>query len=223
LFYKNAVQYPTPSILSYFWNFGSLAGILLAMQIISGIFLVFFYIPHISEAFQSIDFLMRDVNYGWFIRYLHSNGASFFFLLVYIHIFRNIYFGSYMYPRDKVWYTGMLIFILLILTAFLGYVLPWGQMSYWAATVISSLLSVIPFFGDYLLVFVWGGISIGQPTLTRIFGLHYLLPFIILALVFFHLFFLHEEGSNNPLGCDSIDNVPFHPYYTYKDILGFFF
>ena len=187
--YKSALLYPTPINLSYLWNFGALALISLFIQILTGLILAFWYIPSIDLAFESVEFIMREVNFGWLFRYLHANGASMFFFVVYLHMGRSLYFGSYTYPRDKVWYTGVIIFILMIATAFFGYVLPWGQMSYWAATVISSLASTIPFVGQNLLLYIWGGITIDQPTLTRIYGLHFLLPFVILALSGLHLLF----------------------------------
>jgi len=220
--YKHAVLYPTPGNLNYLWNFGSSALAIFAVQIITGLLLVLWYIPHIDMAFPSVNFITNEVYYGWLIKALHSNGASFFFIAIYAHILRNIYYGSYMYPREGAWYSGVLLFILLILTAFLGYVLPWGQMSYWAATVISSLISTIPIFGDHLLIFIWGGLAIGQPTLTRIFGLHFLLPFILLIITSLHLILLHREGSSNTLGViNNCDKIGFHPYYTIKDFLSF--
>jgi len=219
--YNHGFLYPTPSSLSYFWNFGSLAGLALGIQIVTGIALTFWYIGNVDLAFSSVEFLMREVNGGWLIRYLHSNGASLFFVVVYLHIGRSLYFGSYTYPREKLWISGVIIFLAMIITAFLGYVLPWGQMSYWAATVITSLLSVVPLIGEQLLFFVWGGISIDQPTLTRVYGLHYLLPFVLVALVVLHIILLHENGSNNGSGMEKLDTVPFHPYYTYKDLLGY--
>jgi quinol-cytochrome oxidoreductase complex cytochrome b subunit len=220
LLYKLVLLYPTPVNLTYLWNFGSLAGIALVIQVATGILLALWYIGSVDVAFASVEFIMREVNNGWFFRYLHANGASLFFVVVYIHITRGLFYGSYTHPREKVWYTGVIIFLMMIITAFLGYVLPWGQMSYWAATVITSLLSVVPFVGEKLLFFVWGGISIDQPTLTRVYGLHYLLPFILIALVGLHIIFLHEHGSNNYLGVRCLDFVSFHPYYSYKDLLG---
>ena len=214
-------KYPTPVNLSYFWNFGSLAAIFLLIQIISGLFLAMWYVPHVDHAFASIDFIMREVSFGWLARYSHSNGASFFFLFVYLHIGRAMYFGSYAYPRQRVWYTGMIIFLLMIVTAFFGYVLPWGQMSYWAVTVITNLVSVIPFFGKSILIFLWGGLAVDQPTLTRIYGLHFLLPFVIVCFVIFHVVLLHACGSNNPLGIRVPDYTSFYPYYVYKDIYGY--
>jgi len=218
--YKLFALYQTPINLSYWWNFGSLALYALVIQISTGFVLALWYIPSVDLAFQSVEYIMREVNYGWLIRYLHSNGASLFFFVVYLHMAKAIYYGSYTYPREYVWYTGFIIFVLMVGTAFFGYVLPWGQMSYWAATVITSLLSSIPFIGNDLLIFVWGGSAVNQGTLTRIFGFHFILPFVIAGLVMVHLLLLHEHGSNNPLGVVSYDNIPFHPYYTRKDILG---
>lgn len=218
--YKLALLYPTPIILSYLWNFGSLAGVALGVQLVTGIGLSFWYIPSVDLAFASVEFIMREVSGGWWLRYLHANGASLFFVVVYLHMARGLFYGSYTKPREKVWYSGVVIFVLMILTAFLGYVLPWGQMSYWAATVITSLLSVIPKVGNDLLIYVWGGISIDQPTLTRVYGLHFLLPFVLIGLVALHIMFLHEHGSNNPLGIEGVGGISFHPYYTYKDLLG---
>ena len=176
--------------------------------------------PTVEGAFESIDCIMRDVKYGWLIRHLHSNGASFFFLAVYIHMAKALFFGSYTNPRQKVWYTGIVIFLLMIVTAFLGYILPWGQMSYWAATVITSLVSTIPVVGDHLLIFLWGATSIDQPTLTRVYGLHFVLPFVIFAFVLIHIYFLHEHGSTHPLGFEPLDYAPFHSYFVLKDIHG---
>lgn len=213
-------NYPTPINLSYFWNFGSLAGFFLLVQICTGLFLSFWYIPEVTFAYNSVNFITQEVVLGFFIRFLHSNGASFFFLVVYMHIGRALLYNSFSFPREKVWYSGMLLFILMILTAFLGYVLPWGQMSYWAATVISSLVSTIPVIGDSLLIFLWGGIGVDQPTITRIYGLHFLMPFIILLVVIIHILFLHENGSTNPISVLFIDWVPFNPYFIWKDISG---
>lgn len=221
--YESFLLYPTPSNLNYFWNFGSLALYALAIQIFSGLLLALWYVPSIEFAFYSVEYIMREVNYGWLFRNIHANGASFFFFVVYAHIARGIYYGSYTFPREKVWYTGVIIFVLMIVTAFFGYVLPFGQMSYWAATVIFSLTSVIPYIGKNILLYLWGGISIEQPTLSRIYALHFILPFVILAIVVSHLIFLHEYGSNNPLGIRTEDYIPFHPYYTFKDIVGVVF
>jgi len=216
----NLLKYRTPINLSYMWNFGSIAAYALFIQIVTGFMMALWYIPSVDQAFDSVEYIMREVNYGWFFRYTHANGASIFFLAVYIHMARGIYYGSYTYPREWVWYTGFVIFMLMVVTAFFGYVLPWGQMSYWAATVITSLISTLPIIGNDLLTFVWGGISVDQPTLTRIYGFHFLLPFVIAGLVVLHLALLHQHGSNNPIGVVSKDSTTFHPYYTIKDTLG---
>jgi ubiquinol-cytochrome c reductase cytochrome b/c1 subunit len=216
-------DYPTPRNLSYWWNFGSLAGIMLVVMIVSGIFLAMNYTPSASLAFDSVERIMRDVNWGWLIRYLHMVGASMFFAIVYIHLFRGLYYGSYKNPRELLWIIGVIILILMIATAFMGYVLPWGQMSYWAATVITNLFSAFPIFGHPVVTWLWGGYAVGNPTLNRFFALHYLLPFIILGFVLLHLIALHRFGSNNPLGIDikgPQDTLPFHPYYTIKDLFG---
>ena len=216
-------EYPTPRNLNYWWNFGSLAGFMLLVMIVTGIFLAMQYTPSASLAFDSVERIMRDVNYGWLIRYAHANGASMFFAIVYIHIFRGLYYGSYKAPRELLWILGVIILVLMIATAFMGYVLPWGQMSYWAATVITSLFSAIPVIGQSIVTFLWGGFTVGDPTLHRFYALHYLLPFIILAVVLLHLIALHRFGSNNPLGIDMKgpqDSIPFHPYYTIKDLFG---
>jgi ubiquinol-cytochrome c reductase cytochrome b/c1 subunit len=216
-------EYPTPRNLSYWWNFGSLAGIMLVVMIVTGIILAMQYTPSVTLAFDSVERIMRDVNYGWLIRYAHANGASMFFAIVYIHIFRGLYYGSYKAPRELLWILGVIILILMIATAFMGYVLPWGQMSYWAATVITSLFSAIPLVGQGIVTFLWGGFSVGDPTLHRFYALHYLLPFVILFVVLLHLIALHRFGSNNPLGIDMKgpqDSIPFHPFYTIKDMFG---
>lgn len=215
------VDYPSPSNLSYLWNFGSLAGICLIIQIVTGVFLVMHYTPHIDLAFVSVEHIMRDVNYGWLIRYIHANGASMFFIVIYFHMFRGIYYSSYTYPRQVAWYIGVTIFLITMGTAFLGYVLPWGQMSFWGATVITSLVSAIPFIGQDIVYWLWGGFSVDNATLNRFFSLHYLLPFVIAALSGLHLITLHTSKSNNPLGIISTsDRLPFHPYFTMKDIFG---
>ena len=216
-------EYPTPKNLNYWWNFGSLAGICLMLQIATGVFLAMHYKPDAKMAFDSIQHIMRNVEWGWLLRYMHMVGAHFFFVVVYIHIFRGLYFGSYKSPREVLWWMGVVIFFLMMMTAFIGYVLPWGQMSYWGATVITNLLSVIPFFGENIVVWLWGGFSVGDPTLNRFYALHYLLPFIIVGVVFLHLWALHTSKSNNPLGIDlkkKTDWIPFHPYYTIKDTFG---
>ena len=217
------VDYPTPKNLSYWWNFGSLAGITLVIMIATGVFLAMHYTPHVDYAFDSVERIMRDVNYGWLIRYLHMNGASMFFLVVYIHMFRGLYYGSYKAPREILWIIGVLILFAMMATAFVGYVLPWGQMSFWAATVITNLFSAIPLIGESIVTWLWGGFSVDNPTLNRFFALHYLLPFVIFGLVFVHLWALHAHKSNNPLGIDTKgpqDTIPFHPYYTIKDAFG---
>ena len=206
------------------WNFGSLLGIILVIMIATGIFLSFNYTAHVDLAFDSVERIMRDVNHGWLIRYLHMNGASMFFLVVYIHIFRGLYYGSYKAPRELLWIIGVVILLVMMATAFVGYVLPWGQMSFWGATVITNLFSVIPFVGDKIVIWLWGGFAVDNPTLNRFFSLHYLLPFIIFGLVFLHIWALHTAKSNNPLGIDikgDQDTIPFHPYYTIKDAFGF--
>jgi ubiquinol-cytochrome c reductase cytochrome b subunit len=216
-------EYPTPRNLSYWWNFGSLAGIMLVVMIVTGIFLAMQYTPHATLAFDSVERIMRDVNYGWMMRYAHMNGASMFFAIVYIHMFRGLYYGSYKQPRELLWILGVIILVLMIATAFMGYVLPWGQMSYWAATVITNLFSAIPWIGQSIVTLLWGGFTVGNPTLNRFYALHYLLPFVILAVVLLHLIALHRFGSNNPLGIDMKgpqDTLPFHPYFTIKDIFG---
>jgi quinol-cytochrome oxidoreductase complex cytochrome b subunit len=222
LFKKELIDYPTPRNLNYMWNFGSLAGITLMIMILTGIFLAMQYDPNTKTAFDSVERIMRDVNYGWLIRYMHMNGASMFFIVVYLHIFRGLYYGSYKAPRELLWIIGVLILLLMMATAFMGYVLPWGQMSFWGATVITNLFSALP-FGDSIVTLLWGGYSVDNPTLNRFFALHYLLPFIIVGVTCLHLVALHQFGSNNPLGIDAKkpgDKIPFHPYYTVKDIFG---
>ena len=218
------VEYPTPRNLNYWWNFGSLAGVILVVLIGTGIILAMNYTPHTSMAFDSVERIMRDVNYGWLIRYLHSNGGSMFFICVYIHIFRGMYYGSYKEPRELLWIIGIFIFFAMMSAAFLGYVLPWGQMSFWGATVITNLFSIIPFFGESIVQWLWSGFSIDNPTLNKFYSLHYLMPFVIFALVFVHLWALHTHKSSNPLGIEvqgDEDEIPFHPYYTAKDAYGF--
>lgn len=214
--------YPTPRNLNYWWNFGSLAGITLVIMILSGIFLAMHYEPNVATAFDSVEYIMRSVNYGWFMRYLHANGATMFFIIVYIHMLRGLYYGSYKSPREILWILGVVIFLLMMATAFMGYVLPWGQMSYWGATVITNLFSVFP-FGEDIVQWLWGGFSVDNPTLNRFFALHYLLPFLIVGVVVLHLVALHQHGSSNPLGIERKeprDSIPFHPYYTVKDLFG---
>ncbi|MEX2453951.1 MAG: cytochrome b/b6 [Rhodospirillaceae bacterium] len=216
-------EYPTPRNLNYWWNFGSLAGIVLVIMIVTGITLAMHYTPHTAMAFDSVERIMRDVNYGWLIRYIHMNGASAFFIVVYIHIFRGLYFGSYKAPREILWILGVVILLLMMATAFMGYVLPWGQMSFWGATVITNLFSAIPVVGDWIVTLLWGGFSVDNPTLNRFFSLHYLLPFVIVGVVVLHIWALHVHGSNNPIGIDTKgeqDVIPFHPYYTVKDLFG---
>jgi ubiquinol-cytochrome c reductase cytochrome b subunit len=223
-FLEHSANYQTPKNLSYAWNFGSLAGIALMIQIITGIVLAMQYTPHVDHAFTSVERIMRDVSYGWLIRYVHAVGASMFFMVVYAHILRGLYYGSYKAPREILWWFGILIFLSMMATAFMGYVLPWGQMSYWGATVITNLFSAIPVVGESIVVWLWGGYSVDNPTLNRFFALHYLLPFIILALVVLHVVALHVNGSNNPTGVEpksKKDTIPFHPYYTVKDFFGF--
>ncbi|GER07281.1 cytochrome b [Iodidimonas muriae] len=215
--------YPAPRNLNYFWNFGSLAGLCLVIQIVTGIVLAMHYTPSTLAAFDSVERIMRDVNYGWLIRYIHANGASMFFIVVYIHIFRGLYYGSYKAPREILWMLGVVILLLMMATAFMGYVLPWGQMSFWGATVITNLFSAIPGIGESIVTLLWGGFSVDEPTLKRFFSLHYLLPFVITGVVILHIWALHLPGSNNPLGIDvkgPQDQVPFHPFYTAKDALG---
>ena len=218
------VDHPTPRNLNYWWNFGSLAGITLIIMIVSGLVLSMHYVPHVDFAFDSVEHIMRDVNYGWLIRYIHSVGASMFFLIVYIHMARGLYYGSYKSPREVLWWLGIIIFLLMIATAFLGYTLPWGQMSFWGATVITNLFSAIPLVGDNIVTWLLGGFSIDNPTLNRFYSFHYLLPFIIVGVVFLHIIALHKVGSNNPTGIDLTlkkEKIPFHPYYTIKDFFGF--
>ena len=218
------VDHPTPRNLNYWWNFGSLAGITLVIMIVSGLILSMHYVAHVDLAFDSVEHIMRDVNYGWLIRYIHSVGASMFFLIVYIHIARGLYYGSYKSPREVLWWLGIIIFLLMFATAFLGYTLPWGQMSFWGATVITNLFSAIPLVGDNIVTWLLGGFSIDNPTLNRFYSFHYLLPFIIVGVVFLHIIALHKVGSNNPIGIDLTlkkEKIPFHPYYTIKDFFGF--
>ncbi len=216
-------EYPTPRNLSYWWNFGSLAGIVLVVMIATGIVLAMHYTPHVDMAYDSIEQrIMRDVNYGWLMRYVHLNGASMFFLVVYIHLFRGLYYGSYKAPREVLWWLGIIL-LLMMMTAFMGYVLPWGQMSFWAATVITNLFTAIPWIGEAVTQWLWGGFVVGNPTLNRFYSLHYLFPFLIVGVVFLHLWALHVHKSNNPLGIDvkgPQDTLPFHPYYTAKDLVG---
>nr|BAF48107.1 cytochrome b [Hynobius naevius] len=214
------VDLPTPSNLSSLWNFGSLLGVCLIAQIITGLFLAMHYTADTSSAFSSVAHICRDVNYGWLMRNIHANGASFFFICIYMHIGRGLYYGSYMYKET--WNIGVILLFLVMATAFVGYVLPWGQMSFWGATVITNLLSAIPYMGDSLVQWIWGGFSVDKATLTRFFAFHFLFPFLIAGASIIHLLFLHETGSNNPTGIlSNMDKVPFHPYFSYKDALGF--
>uniref|UniRef100_UPI003001255E cytochrome b n=1 Tax=Amantis wuzhishana TaxID=2908853 RepID=UPI003001255E len=216
------VDLPSPSNISSWWNFGSLLGLCLVIQILTGLFLAMHYSAHIDLAFSSVAHICRDVNYGWLLRTLHANGASMFFICIYLHIGRGMYYGSYKFYYT--WMIGVLILFLVMATAFMGYVLPWGQMSFWGATVITNLLSAIPYLGVELVQWVWGGFAVDNATLNRFFTFHFVLPFIVAAAVLIHLLFLHQTGSNNPLGLNSnIDKIPFHPYFTFKDVVGFIF
>nr|BCG67646.1 apocytochrome b [Haptophyceae sp. NIES-3900] len=215
------VDYPTPSNLSYFWGFGFLAAFCLGNQLITGIVLAMHYTAHVNLAFSSVEHIMRDVNYGWLIRYVHANGASMFFFVVYLHVFRGLYYGSYAHPRAFVWCIGVIILLLMMAAAFMGYVLPWGQMSFWAATVITNLFSAVPLVGESLVLWLWGGFSVDNATLNRFFSLHYLLPFAIVGAAALHIAALHQDGSNNPLGAySSVDKIAFFPYLYIKDLLG---
>ncbi len=217
-----AVSYPVPRNLNYFWTFGGILMFMLVAQIVTGIVLAMHYTPMSSVAFSSVEHIMRDVNYGWLMRYLHANGASMFFIAVYIHIFRGLYYGSYKAPREVLWILGVVIFLLMMATAFMGYVLPWGQMSFWGATVITNLFSALPLIGETIVTFLWGGYSVDNPTLNRFFSLHYLLPFMIFGVVILHVWALHHVGQNNPTGVEvknvAKDTVPFTPYATIKDL-----
>ena len=218
---SHLTDYPTPKNLNYWWTLGGILTFCLITQIITGLTLAMHYIAHADLAFESVEHIMRDVNYGWLIRYIHSNGASMFFLAVYIHIFRSLFYGSYKSPREIIWIIGIMIYLLMMAAAFMGYVLPWGQMSFWGATVITNLFSAIPLVGVGIVEWLWGGYSVDNPTLTRFFTLHYLIPFLILGLVVLHIWALHVPGNNNPIGIDvkkpSKDTVPFHPYIVIKD------
>jgi len=219
---NHLAEYPTPKNLNYWWTFGGILTFCLIAQIITGIVLAMHYVANADLAFASVEHIMRDVNYGWLIRYFHANGSSMFFLAVYIHIFRSLYYGSYKSPREVIWIIGMIIYFLMMMTAFMGYVLPWGQMSFWAATVITNLFSAIPFIGESITNWLWGGFAVDNPTLTRFYALHYLLPFLIFGLVVLHIWALHIPGNNNPIGIElkkpSKDTVPFHPYIVIKDL-----
>ena len=220
---KEYGSFPTPKNFNYFWNFGALAMVNLVLMIATGVFLAMNYAPNSAIAFDSVEHIMRDVNWGWLIRYAHMNGASMFFIVVYVHLFRGLYYGSYKTPRELLWMLGVVILLLMMATAFMGYVLPWGQMSYWGAIVITNLFSAIPLVGKSIVTWLWGGFAVGNPTLNRFFSLHYLLPFVIVGVVFLHVVALHITGSNNPLGIEvksPQDTIPFHPYYTIKDSVG---
>ena len=220
---SHLIHYPSPINLSYAWSFGSTAGICLIIQLLTGVFLAMHYTPNIDLAFGSVEHIMRDVNNGWLIRYMHANGASMFFIVVYSHIFRGLYYGSYMHPRQLLWSSGVLIFILMMGTAFIGYVLPWGQMSFWGATVITNLVTAVPLVGNAIVTWLWGGFTVENPTLNRFYSLHFLFPFLIAGLSLVHLALLHKDGSNNPLGVDSSgDKIPFYPYFFVKDLFAFF-
>jgi len=223
LIHSSFVAYPTPRNLNYWWTFGAILSMMLGVQIITGIILAMHYTPHVDFAFKSVELIVRDVNYGWLLRYLHSNGASMFFIAVYIHMFRGLYYGSYKEPREVLWILGVIIYLLMMATGFMGYVLPWGQMSFWGATVITNLFSAIPYFGESIVTLLWGGYSVGNPTLNRFFSLHYLLPFVIAGVVVLHVWALHVAGQNNPAGVEpktEKDTVPFTPYATLKDAFG---
>nr|YP_009344687.1 cytochrome b [Bujurquina mariae]ALR68884.1 cytochrome b [Bujurquina mariae] len=214
------IDLPAPSNISIWWNFGSLLGLCLIAQILTGLFLAMHYTSDITTAFSSVAHICRDVNYGWLIRNMHANGASFFFICIYLHIGRGLYYGSYLYKET--WNVGVILLLLVMMTAFVGYVLPWGQMSFWGATVITNLLSAIPYIGNSLVQWLWGGFSVDSATLTRFFAFHFFFPFIIAAMTMIHLIFLHETGSTNPLGLNSdMEKISFHPYFSYKDLLGF--
>lgn len=220
---SHIISYPTPINLNYFWSFGSAAGICLVIQIVTGIFLAMHYCPNVALAFDSVEHIMTDVNSGWILRYVHANGASMFFIVVYCHIFRGLYYGSYVYPRGRLWASGVIIFLLMMATAFMGYVLPWGQMSFWGATVITNLFSAIPLVGSSIVEWLWGGFSVSNATLNRFFSLHYVMPFVIAAVVIIHLSLLHKDGSNNPMGMNkNVDNISFYPYFYTKDLFAFF-
>jgi ubiquinol-cytochrome c reductase cytochrome b subunit len=220
---SHLIHYPTPINLTYAWSFGATAGICLIIQIISGIFLAMHYTPNIDLAFSSVEYIMRDVPGGWLIRYIHANGASMFFIVVYGHIFRGLYYGSYMQPRQLLWCSGVLLFILMMATAFIGYVLPWGQMSFWGATVITKMFTAIPGIGEPLVIWLWGGYVINNATLNRFFSLHFVLPFVIAGVTIIHLALLHKDGSNNPLGVESgVAKISFYPYFFFKDLTAFF-
>lgn len=224
LLHSSFVAFPTPRNLNYLWTFGAILSFMLVAQILTGVVLVMHYTPHVTLAFSSVEHIMRDVNFGWLLRYLHANGASMFFIAVYVHIFRGLYYGSYKAPREVLWILGVVIFLLMMATAFMGYVLPWGQMSFWGATVITNLFSALPFVGEPIVTWLWGGFSVDNPTLNRFFSLHYLLPFMIAGVVVLHIWALHHVGQNNPTGVEikdiRKDSVPFTPHATIKDMFG---
>ncbi len=220
LMHDNIIDYPTPKNLNYLWTFGGILAVCLVVQIVTGIVLAMHYTPHVDLAFESVEHIMRDVNYGFMIRYIHANGASMFFIAVYVHMARGMYYGSYKDPREVLWILGCIIYLLMMATAFFGYMLPWGQMSFWGATVITKLFGAVPFIGEGITEWLWGGFSVGNPTLNRFFSLHYLFPFMIAGVVILHIWALHIPGNNNPAGISvksKDDTVPFHPYYTLKD------
>ena len=218
---QHGIDYPTPANFNYLWSFGSLAGIFLAIQIVSGLFLAMHFTPHVAYAFYSVEHIMRDVNYGWLLRYIHSNGASFFFVVVYAHIGKGLYYHSYQRPYANLWRVGMIIFVLMMATAFMGYVLPWGQMSFWGATVITNLFTAVPYVGESIAIWLWGGFSVDNATLNRFFSFHFFLPFVIAAVVFLHLGLLHVAGSTNPSKLiDNPDKITFYPYFFLKDVFG---
>jgi ubiquinol-cytochrome c reductase cytochrome b subunit len=220
---SHVVYYPSPITLTYAWSFGSLAGICLVIQILSGIFLAMHYTPDISLAFSSVEYIMRDIKNGWLIRYIHANGASMFFIVVYAHICRGLYYGSYMKPRELLWCSGVIILLLMMGTAFTGYVLPWGQMSFWGATVITNMVTAVPIAGKTVVQWLWGGYTVNNPTLHRFFSIHFFLPFLIAGMSLIHLALLHKEGSSNPIGSDAgVDDLPFYPYFVSKDVFAFF-
>nr|AGO28102.1 cytochrome b [Ischnobaenella hainana] len=218
---SSLIDLPAPSNISLWWNIGSLLSLCLIIQIMTGLFLAMHYTDNISLAFDSIIHICRDVNYGWLLRVMHANGASLFFMCLYMHVGRGLYYGSY--TLKLTWMTGVIMLFMIMATAFLGYVLPWGQMSLWGATVITNLVSAVPYLGNYLVMWLWGGFSVDNATLTRFFALHFILPFIIAAMVMIHLLFLHQTGSNNPMGIKTNDKIPFHPYFSIKDIMGMMF
>ena len=219
---SHVIHYPCSVSLTYAWSFGSLAGVCLVIQMISGIFLAMHYTPHIDLAFNSVEYIMRDVKNGWLIRYIHANGASMFFITIYAHICRGLYYGSYMKPREALWCSGVVLLFLIMGTAFTGYVLPWGQMSFWGATVITSMVTAIPAGGKYAVQWVWGGYTVGNPTLNRFYSIHFVLPFLIAGVSLIHLALLHKDGSNSPISSDTgVDDLPFYPYFAVKDLFAF--